>query len=262
MAVYRGTLTFDRFTMIPNAWLRDKRLRASDKGVLAYILSHSPEYPLTIEQMIAEGADGPDAVTSALKRLEAVGYLRRERKRDEMGRLGAYDWHLIDPDAGGAQSGKSATGSDLPKQRVSAGRDQSGKTSPGFTSLEKAGTKKTMPKNTTVENHLEVHCEAADASSSGNSVADEEPRSQRSKTRRQTKAQRDAQHAYDLIVNIDYLGYTFTDDEIATFLQWLRDNYGVRNLGPYVQRVIDDDGEDKLAELVAQAWQDVPREAA
>jgi hypothetical protein len=154
MATFRGPQPQDHFAQIPNAWLRDPNLTMADKGLLAYILSHSPEYPLTVEQMVKENANGADAVAMAMKRLERAGYLRRERQRNKNGRLGHYDWHLVscnETPRQTDQSGKTATGSDLRKQGKRPGRDQSGKTTDGPASLVKPGTKKTRDKNTREE---------------------------------------------------------------------------------------------------------------
>jgi hypothetical protein len=191
MAIYRGGLIVDHFTMVPNAWLRDPRLPLSDKGLLAYITSHAPGHPLTIEQVIAESTNGYDSVNAAMKRLEALGYLRRERQRGENGKLHGYDWYLSDPteypettgfsrtgpdqgeqdvSAGRNQSGKTGTGPDQGKQGVSAGRNQSGKTgtgpdqgkqgvSAGRNQSGKSGTKKTMVLEDQEENPPTPHCD-------------------------------------------------------------------------------------------------------
>jgi hypothetical protein len=131
MSVFRGNLRVDHFTIIPNEWLRDRRLTLCDKGLLAYITSHAAGYALTIAQIVAESKNGYDAINTALKHLEKIGYLRRERRRGPNGKLAGYDWHVVDISPGHDQSGKSGTGADQGKHDVPPGHDQSGKSGTG-----------------------------------------------------------------------------------------------------------------------------------
>lgn len=157
MSIIRGRLSGDGFTAVPNHWLRDSALSYKGKGLLAAIASHRDDYELTIEQLIAESKDGKDSVSTALKELERVGYLRRlERRRKPDGTLGAYDYELVEfphgtpgqpnVSAGQDQRGKSdvvpvrktRAGRGQGKQGVSAGRNQC-----GFTTVVNPHTKKT-----------------------------------------------------------------------------------------------------------------------
>lgn len=135
MAIRRGPIPADCFTIIDNRWLRDSRLSWKAKGLLAYIASHSAGHVLTMEQIYAEGSDGADAVRSGLVELERIGYLRRIELRDGRGHRTGTDYELRDP-----PDGKTPSGADLPKDDVSAGQPQTGKSQVG-----KAGGKKTKP---------------------------------------------------------------------------------------------------------------------
>jgi len=151
MAVLRGTIPADEFTIISNAWLRDARLSWRAKGLLVYIASHAPGYRLTMEQMITEGTDQRDAVRSTLKELETAGYLVRTRIHDKItGQMGSYDFELTAPSAppvqtqdGETHSGKGRTGYDQGEHDVSAGHAQSGLPTAGETPTKKITSKNT-----------------------------------------------------------------------------------------------------------------------
>jgi hypothetical protein len=104
MAVYRGSLPQDRFTSIANDWVRDKRMKLKARGLLVYIASHKEGYRLTVAQMIAECADGRDAVYAAIKELKNLGDLRAVQGRGQGGLLTEVDYELCDP----AESTESA----------------------------------------------------------------------------------------------------------------------------------------------------------
>lgn len=140
MTVLRGALPGDGFTIIPNSWLRDPRISAKAKGLLAYIASHAEGYVLTIEQMRREMHDAETSIRSGLEALEQAGYLKRERQRDEGGRLGHYTWKL----------------------EVSPAQDQTTKPSLDNPGWKTSPPKKTSSKKTTEEDQEDPS--AADAS--------------------------------------------------------------------------------------------------
>lgn len=102
------------FTLVRNHVLRDASLSWRAKALYAYIASHDEAYPLTVEQIVAQGSEGEKAVQSGLRELEAAGHLARLRRRGERGRW-LYDWHLIEPD----RTPPTATRSDLGKHEDS-----------------------------------------------------------------------------------------------------------------------------------------------
>jgi hypothetical protein len=98
MSIFLGHRPADNFSISPNAWFRDPRLSAKAKGILGYINSHAAGYELTMEQMIAEMADGKASLYAGLKELEDAGYLARYRRRDpQTGRLSSVDFYLGEP---------------------------------------------------------------------------------------------------------------------------------------------------------------------
>lgn len=139
MSITRGPLPADSFTIVPNAWLRDPALSWRAKGLLCYIASHAAGHKLTVEQILAEGEGGKDAVRAGLVELEGRGYLVRSKLRAADGKITGTDYTLADP-GGSASGGVSRTGNDQGEQPVTAGGDQCGKPSAGS-----AAGKKTTP---------------------------------------------------------------------------------------------------------------------
>jgi len=137
MAITRGPIPTDGFTIISNAWLRDPRTSAKAKGLLAYIASHAVGFRLTADRILADMTDGETAIRSGLAELEAAGYLTRTRRRAADGRLGEYDYRLGDPVE------ETASGDDQGEDDVSAAQNQTRKPS-----LDNHATKKTTPKKT------------------------------------------------------------------------------------------------------------------
>lgn len=69
------------YTKVPNSYLRDKELSLKAKGLLTQILSLPEDWRLGIAVFEGMNADGQVAVASALKELEARGYLERRTVR-------------------------------------------------------------------------------------------------------------------------------------------------------------------------------------
>ena len=98
--IVRGAFGGDRFTIISNLAARDRRLSYRARGLLTAIGSHREGWGITAEKLAKDSPDGIAAVRSGLKELEACGYLRRYRVRDELGRLGGARWVITDdPDS-------------------------------------------------------------------------------------------------------------------------------------------------------------------
>jgi len=97
MPIIRGNHAFDsQFTQIPNSWLRDSRLSLKAIGLLAQLLSHSPGWSVSIGQLARANACGTDLIRSAVKELEAGGYLERSQSRIS-NRFGEAIWRTTDP---------------------------------------------------------------------------------------------------------------------------------------------------------------------
>ena len=86
MAVFRVEKATG-YTVMSNYHLRDKNLSCKACGLLSKMLSLPDEWDYTTRGLAAICKDGVDSITTALKELEACGYLTRVRRRDEKGRV-------------------------------------------------------------------------------------------------------------------------------------------------------------------------------
>lgn len=108
--IKRGPVAADNYTIISNAMLRDFRISLKARGLGAWLLSHRDDFQLTQKRIAEMNGCGEALVRSAVDELEAVGYLRRERSRDdETGQLGGSVYYMTDSpvDAGQAQDAVS-----------------------------------------------------------------------------------------------------------------------------------------------------------
>ncbi len=86
MAVFRVEKS-SGFTVMSNFHLRDKNLSCKACGLLSKMLSLPDEWDYTIRGLAAICKDGENAIRTALLELEQYGYLKRSRRRDELGRV-------------------------------------------------------------------------------------------------------------------------------------------------------------------------------
>lgn len=94
--VHRGALPADGYVQIENAWLRDRRLSFRARGILAMLASHREGWVVPMSDMVTD-SEKVAAIRTAVRELETLGYLRRERVRNANGSLGGADWFLQSP---------------------------------------------------------------------------------------------------------------------------------------------------------------------
>jgi len=107
MCIIRNKLK-KKFVQIENVSLEDPNLSWQGKGLLSYLLSRPDNWTISLSNLIKQGTDGQTATRTALKELEARGYLRRERICDEKGRIVKwekviYETPSLNPDWQGAE---------------------------------------------------------------------------------------------------------------------------------------------------------------
>ncbi len=97
--IFRSRLT-QNFTTLPNDFLRDSRLSFKARGLAAMVLTNSEDWVVTKEWATEQGQEGREAVNSAFKELQDLGYLTLEKKT-ESGRF-VYLWTFYDTPGHGA----------------------------------------------------------------------------------------------------------------------------------------------------------------
>jgi len=99
MAILRTRLDFEQlqFTRIPNHWIRDQRLSLQAKGLLAQLLSHATGWSTSVPRLATENGCGEHTIRTAVRQLEAAGYLTRRQKRSGDGQFDETIWETASP---------------------------------------------------------------------------------------------------------------------------------------------------------------------
>lgn len=88
------------FTVMSNVHLKDPRMSLKSKGLLSFMLSLPETWDYTIRGLSMVVKDGESSISSALKELEALGYLVRKRQRDENGRVKSTEYNIYEEPIG------------------------------------------------------------------------------------------------------------------------------------------------------------------
>jgi hypothetical protein len=84
------------YLMINKQCLDDVTLSLKAKGMLTYLLSLPDDWQIYEDEIVRHHKDGKDSIKSAIKELITSGYIIRERKRDDLGRLRAYNYNVYE----------------------------------------------------------------------------------------------------------------------------------------------------------------------
>ena len=86
-----------KFTQIPNDLVHAKALSWKSLGLLIYLLSLPPKkFNISLERLCTVKLDGEASVRSAMKQLEALGYMKIVRERSTSGRYVRSRWIVSD----------------------------------------------------------------------------------------------------------------------------------------------------------------------
>lgn len=86
----------NNYTTMSNYHLRDTRLSLKGIGLLSKILSLPEGWDYTTRGLASISKEGVDAITTALKELERLGYLTRNRIHDETGKFGGTEFVIFE----------------------------------------------------------------------------------------------------------------------------------------------------------------------
>lgn len=84
------------FTVLYNTMITDKRLSLKAKGLFAVMMSRPDGWKFSVSGLAAFTGSGKDAIRSALKELECVGYLLRDQDHKDDGTFGGNVYILQD----------------------------------------------------------------------------------------------------------------------------------------------------------------------
>jgi hypothetical protein len=94
MAVFRVKRK-ENFTVMSNRHLRDKSISLKAKGLLSQMLSLPEDWDYTLRGLAGINREQVDAVRSAVRELEAAGYVERVRRRSG-GKLGGTEYNVYE----------------------------------------------------------------------------------------------------------------------------------------------------------------------
>lgn len=95
MSVFRVSKERD-YTVLSNKIFRDRTLSAKAKGILVEMLSLPEEWDYTLKGLTVLFSDGLDSIRKGIQELEEHGYVVRQRRRDEKGRLGGIEYVIYE----------------------------------------------------------------------------------------------------------------------------------------------------------------------
>lgn len=95
MSVVR-TIHEKNYTVVANNLIRDKRLTLKAKGLALLMMSLPDEWKFTERWLATQSSDGLSALRSAIAELEATGYLKRKRLKDEKGKFIGNDYTVFE----------------------------------------------------------------------------------------------------------------------------------------------------------------------
>lgn len=95
--IVRAPRAKDKFTILQNAVLQDRRLSFKARGLLCLLLSMPDDWTVHTAWLQKAGPDGKDAVRGGLKELETVGYIRRVKRQDAAGRWSTTTYVYEEP---------------------------------------------------------------------------------------------------------------------------------------------------------------------
>jgi predicted transcriptional regulator len=89
------------YAQIPNELIRDPRVSQSGFRLMAYLMSHSEGYELTLEQIQRETGLGRHSINEGRKNLEELGWLETMQNKRADGKYEKKTWILKKPTAAG-----------------------------------------------------------------------------------------------------------------------------------------------------------------
>lgn len=86
----------ENYTVLSNTVIQDERLSWKARGIFAYLYAQHENWDFYESEVVKHSTDGRASMRAGLKELETYGYLKRTRKRDDRGQVGASDWLISD----------------------------------------------------------------------------------------------------------------------------------------------------------------------
>ncbi len=83
------------FTSMGRSFLYDRALGISERGILGTALSRPENWRFSISGMAAILTNGKDSIRTSVQKLEAMGYLQRDKSRNASGCFAGENWRVF-----------------------------------------------------------------------------------------------------------------------------------------------------------------------
>ncbi|HAR6416291.1 TPA: replication protein [Staphylococcus pseudintermedius] len=117
MATFRVYKESGNFVTVHKDFIHNSNISWKAKGILLYLLSRPDDWQIYETELEQHSTDGLSGLKSGIKELEEIGYIQRNRKRDESGRLNGYEYlvyeqphHIRFSNVGKTVNGKTNNG--------------------------------------------------------------------------------------------------------------------------------------------------------
>jgi hypothetical protein len=150
----------ENFTTLPNSLLQDKALSFRARGLLAMMLSMPDNWQTYHSWITEQGQEGEEALRTAVRELEAAGYVTREQLREHGKVCGfLWKWHTSPIPVGERTKFRVSTKA----QKTSSGLASTGKSATTkYTGNKVPKVQRTQPKGTEPDGSEDSAC-ASDA---------------------------------------------------------------------------------------------------
>ena len=88
------------FTTILNELFQKKDVSAKAKGVYVYLLTLPDDWQIYMSEVCTHFTEGKGSIESAIKELERLGYIKKEKRKGERGRFEGWDYTVYESPTG------------------------------------------------------------------------------------------------------------------------------------------------------------------
>ena len=85
-----AVLNSNDYMSIPKEIFTDERLSMRDRGVLCTICNLPKDWEFNIVKISEYASDGKESIRTSVLKLEELGYIKRIKTRDKLGRFHSY----------------------------------------------------------------------------------------------------------------------------------------------------------------------------
>jgi hypothetical protein len=109
----------ENFTIVSNEIFQRRDVSARAKGIYAYIMTLPDDWKIYKQEVFTHFSEGKNALDSAFKELEKLGYISKEKTKNEKGQFVGWDYTIYESAAEDIESATEDIETDRMESRVS-----------------------------------------------------------------------------------------------------------------------------------------------